>query len=48
VFDSEINVGNHGDDKGHDPELIGRNTGKRGMGGPGTMKKAMRTICWKS
>ncbi|OQE18037.1 hypothetical protein PENFLA_c022G04404 [Penicillium flavigenum] len=35
VFGSEINVGNHGDDKGHGPEMIGRNIGKKGMGGPG-------------
>ncbi|KAJ6181074.1 hypothetical protein N7519_011535 [Penicillium mononematosum] len=35
VFDSEINVGTHGDDKGRGPEMIGRNIGKKGMGGPG-------------
>ncbi|OQE83665.1 hypothetical protein PENNAL_c0031G06672 [Penicillium nalgiovense] len=35
VFDSEIDVGNNGDDRGHDPEMIGRNIGEEGMGGPG-------------
>ncbi|KAJ5865723.1 hypothetical protein N7534_000276 [Penicillium rubens] len=35
VFDSETSVGNHGDDKGHHPDVIGRNIGKKCMGGQG-------------